>query len=100
MKSIIFKNEAGETIEVKRGAGGQILVKHSDIASEKFGEFVELAPTWELASMRIPELHPHLDLVKKLGFDATIIIDGRTTILNANEVKAIRAAIKQLAEEA
>ena len=96
MKSIQFKNEYGETIELKRGSTDQILIKHTDIDSNEFGEFVDLAPTWELASMTISGLKPHLEAVKRGGFDAIMLFQGRAQILNAEEVKAIREAIKSL----
>ncbi|MGD0744753.1 MAG: hypothetical protein ABSA45_06325 [Verrucomicrobiota bacterium] len=97
MKPIKIENEYGETIEIQRGPiKGQIQIRHSDVDQKEFGEFVDLAATWELASMLIPGIQPHLVAVQKHGFDAILWHHGESKILSAAEVKLIRAAIKKL----
>ncbi len=96
MKSIKMKNEEGETFEIKREPDGSIKICHSDMDATAFGDFVDLEHVWELATMRIPGLQQYRPAVKKYGFDAIMMLQGKSYILGADEISSIREAIPKL----
>lgn len=97
MKTITLKNEEGDTIEVKRGKGDMILVRHSDKDAEKFGEFntVEMlakGPKWEeFVAEEGMDISSELGkkAMEKMKYLAFLVIDGEQILIGPTDGKLI-----------
>ena len=100
MKVIKLQNDSGETIEVKRGANGAVLLRHSDVDATDFGIFKDSPNVAEICAKHgIDKNSPDGAGVVRLAemFLGPHMEFRRTKcILNADEVAMIREAINQL----
>ena len=81
MEVIELKNEYGETILVKRGPRGNLLVSHSDTSA--WGQFGEIA-------------EGEFNFAGRTLAAAFLLIGSEQFLLNDEEVKLIREAGRQL----
>lgn len=100
MKSVEFKNEHGELIEVKRGDKGQVLIRHSDVDAEIYGTFRDTRDvTAALSRHGFDVSDPQVRGMAKLAemfIGPHLEFKRSRIILSENEVRLIRAAVTQL----
>ena len=104
MKSIKFKNENGETIEVKRHAKkkGIINIRHERIHPTKFGQWHEFEVRIQEPGIAESAAEAGIDLndprtkklLKEIG--GYMLLHFNVNYVSPAEVAQIRAAIKQL----
>lgn len=103
-KVISLTNSEGETIEVKRGDNGVILVRHSEKDADRFGEFntVDMLtkdPTaWESLAKQGIYINSETgkDAISQIGNIGFLRIDDEQILVGAEDGKLICEAIKQL----
>lgn len=112
MNVLKLTNNYGETIELKRGARGEIRIRHSDVDPKKWGRFVEYGQ--RVGELGVPGglaglmksaaeqagLRTDSEEFRKaeayLQANAVMVLRGTSYLLNAEEVAMIRQAIKRL----
>ena len=103
MKPISLKNEHGEKIDVRRGIGGGIQIRHSSITGQDWAEYfsegedmTEAGKAAFFADKGIELNSPLLQKIHDTLGGGRMVFNDRDCILDCDEVRMVVEAIRQL----